>query len=371
MIIGFDAKRAFYNPRGLGSYSRSLIRGLCGHHRDHQYYSYYGASKKAILSDARDLCTINQISKHSIPAYWRSFQIVNDIKRDGVDLYHGLSNELPYTSSAVKTKFVVTIHDLIFKKFEKGYSSIDRMIYHTKMKHVVKRADGIICVSNHTKNDLQEAYKIGNRLTRIVSPICDDIFFKERAIEELELLKNQLMLPKDFLLYVGALVENKNVSCLLKALKLADEIPLIIVGHGPMERQLKKFVTGHKLQNRVIFANDHHIIGRRELSMLYHLAAITIVPSFYEGFGLPVIESLASKTPVICADTSALPETLGPGGIAFDPKSFEALAEAINSLLSDEELCQKYANAGHMHSQNFQSKGQSEALMSIYSELVN
>lgn len=369
MIIGFDAKRAFFNQRGLGSYSRSIIKGLCQHHREHDYHCYSPRANSSLLLDPQEICATTHLGDHLFQSIWRSFGISRNLRKDNVDLFHGLSNELPHTS--FKTKLVVSLHDLIFKRQKEDYSIIDRQIYQIKVRHALKKADTIISVSNSTKEDLQETYKLEEDRIRVLPPICDDIFFQDCEPIASEALRVRMKLPPDFLLFVGALNVNKNVLTLIRALQLLANHSLVVVGRGPMRSELNSYLIKYKLQDRVHFVSNQNPISQQDLVCLYQLASLTVVPSFYEGFGLPIIESLASKTPVICSNTSAMPETCGPGGLTFDPDSFESLAHGISTISSDSKQYQQYVNAGYNHSLKFQSKFQCQALNSIYSELVN
>ncbi len=372
MIIGFDAKRAFYNQRGLGNYSRSIIKGLCEHHRENDYHCYSPRTNSPLLPEAQEIGAITtHLSRHTFQSLWRSFGMSHDLKRDNINLFHGLSNELPYTPSSFKTKFVVSIHDLLFKRQKEDYPILDRQIYQIKVRHALKKADMIISVSKNTKIDLLESYQLNEDQVTVLPPICDNIFFQECESNEIGALKERMKLPCDFLLFVGALTINKNVITLVETLQLLPNHSLVIVGRGPMRAQLNRYLGKHKLHDRVHFVCDVNPISQQYLACLYQMASLTIVPSFYEGFGLPIIESLASKTPVICSNTSAMPETCGPGGLTFDPEDFESLANSISTLSSDSEQYRQYTHSGYKHAQKFQSKFLCQGLISIYSELVN
>ncbi len=370
MIIGFDAKRAFYNYRGIGSYSRSIIKGLCQHYGQNEYHCYSPKINAPLALDPEATAIAVHLEHHLINSLWRTFGVSNHIRKDHIDVFHGLSNELPYASST-KTKFVVTIHDLLFIKRKNDYPLLDRQIYKAKVAHALQKADVVVTVSNNTKVDLLESYSIEEDRIQIVAPICNDIFFQAHTKSEQERFRDEMGLPENFLLFVGALTENKNLFTLLRALQLVPDQTLVIVGAGPLRGQLNKFIENKNLVGRVFFVNDKNYINQYQLSILYQSARVTVIPSYYEGFGLPIIESLACKTPVICSGTSALPETCGPGGLVFNPEDPEELTGAIKKLFDDSQQHGQFVNAGYNHAIEFQSHIKCKELMAIYSELVN
>ena len=179
MRIAFDAKRIFNNQTGLGNYSRTLVDNL------RQFYP------------AEDylLCTPNlpnQANKYttqfktltpttSFKHIWRSYSIKKDLEREGIDLYHGMSNEIPFWLK--KTKTVVTIHDVIFKVLPTTYPQLDRWLYEEKTRYACKHADIIIAISEQTKQDLIQFYQVAPPRIKVIHQPCQPIFYETKQID--------------------------------------------------------------------------------------------------------------------------------------------------------------------------------------------
>jgi hypothetical protein len=157
MRIGYDAKRAFNNFSGLGNYSRTLIRQMQLRFPDNQYILYTPSVDSELeipIPENTIIITPEEFTEKLFPSIWRSFGLAGRAQKDKLDIYHGLSNELPSGIAKSGVKSVVTIHDLIFFRYPELYKPIDRMIYRRKLEYCVKSADMIIAVSEQTRNDL-------------------------------------------------------------------------------------------------------------------------------------------------------------------------------------------------------------------------
>ncbi|NND35180.1 MAG: glycosyltransferase family 4 protein [Saprospiraceae bacterium] len=362
MKIGFDAKRLFHNDTGLGVYSRLLVHGLKENHPEEEYIlfaksparsKYYPAFKDfRIVSNSRPL--------------WRTSGICRDINREHCDVFHGLSHELPVGIQRLQTKSIVTIHDVIFKIEPHLYRKADRIIYDLKWRHSCKVADLIVTVSDHTRNDLCNLFKVDAKKIQVLPPPVAQKVFPGNLID----IQKKYALPVQFYLSVGSLTARKNVKSILKAMCLLaprDRIPLVIVGSGQQAKDLKKFAIENKLEKLVHFVGQ---IESDELGAFYQLSFALIYPSYYEGFGIPVVESLQNKRPVITSNTSSLPEAAGPGAIFIDPKSPKQLAHKMSLLPADTDLYNKLAEAGYDHSLQFSKENICKKQMEIYRKLA-
>jgi len=179
--IGFDAKRLFNNTTGLGNYSRTLVKNLYRHFPQNNYTLFSTEIKpsnfnKSFISNSHFAkVTSNTIFKK----IWRSYGITNAFKANNIQIFHGLSNELPFNIKKHNTKSILTVHDLIFEKLPETYSKIDRFIYRTKIKESCKNADRIIAISKHTKQDIIELYNIPKQKIDVVYQSCNNIFFND------------------------------------------------------------------------------------------------------------------------------------------------------------------------------------------------
>lgn len=374
MKIGFDAKRAFYNTRGLGNYARSAIGGLVSNYPQNNYYLYSPKHKGPLpfVESLNNSKTQINHRKHLLGGFWRTFQLGNQIAADRLDIYHGLSNEIPIRSPKCQTRFVVTIHDLIFLNQPKFYPWIDRNIYFQKVRFAAKHADQIVAVSKNTKSDITTHFDVDPKKISVLYPSCDEIYYKEKNIDELKKIRQHYKLPERFFLFVGALTSNKNVISILNAISSLQEpdYQLVIVGHGPEKNTLTKYCSQLHIEKQVRFISEPNKIDSDHLAGIYQLSTATILPSYYEGFGLPILESLASGTPVIASDNSSLPEVTGPGGLLVNPHKVDDLAQAMTQMHNNPELRNSLAEKGSIHARKFHPKNQTDILIQLYSQLL-
>ena len=183
MNIGFDAKRAFSNKSGLGNYSRNLIRGLILNYPDHNFFLFNPGEKKIALHDFVERKTnIKEIVptgffEREFTGWWRSYGITKKLTEYKVDLYHGLSNELPLNIAKSPVKKVVTIHDLIFMRYPEFYQPSDRKMYEHKTRQACKDADVVVAVSNQTKNDLINLLEVPEKKIQVLYQSCGENYF--------------------------------------------------------------------------------------------------------------------------------------------------------------------------------------------------
>ena len=367
MKIGFDAKRLFNNNTGLGNYSRTLMSNLYTYHPNHEYFLY---SPSILLNDEKNRWQSHDNIKirtagsknHSI---WRSFEIKKDIKNDELDIFHGLSHELPRNNENLTCKKIVTIHDLIFKTHPEYFPFIDRSFYHIKCKHSLHTADKIIAISENTKNDIIKYFNIDPHKIEVIYQSCFGQYYSSDQSQNTELPKS---FPTEFNLSVGSLEPRKNIASVIKAyshINAESRIPLFLIGNG---KKHKKYLQKHI--NRLHLQKDIHILSNiptHLLPTIYRNAGMLIYPSFYEGFGLPVVESLLSSTPVITSKNSSLVEAGGPDSFYIDPNSSESIAHAIQTIQNDTALAKKMSEKGKAYAlKNFDPKVLTQKMMNLY-----
>ena len=371
MKIGFDAKRAAQNRTGLGNYSRFVLQILSDFAPQNDYVLYIPDERKEQL-----LASVKGTFKKAYPAegvwrklrsLWRVWGITSDIQKDGLDIYHGLSNELPLNIRRVggSTKYIVTIHDLIFLRYPECYPLIDRTIYNYKFRKACQRADRVIAVSECTKRDIVQLYHISPEKIDVVYQGCDSQF-KLPASETVKMEVRALYsLPERYILYVGSIEKRKNLLLLAKALRHLDEsYQVIAVGkRTPYADRVNKFLHEHGLQDRLRML---HGVPFAHLPALYQLATTFVYPSRYEGFGIPLLEALNSGVPAIGAHGSCLEEAGGPGSLYVAPDDDRALAEAIRHTYEDASLRQRMIAEGRQYAKRFEPEPIARQLLDIY-----
>ncbi len=370
--IGFDAKRLFNNFTGLGNYSRTLVKNFAEHYPENPLFLYtpgvkVHAETQFFLSNPQ--FQVVQPGTWDRP-FWRSLGVKKTLTKNKIDIYHGLSHEIPFGIDKLPLKTVVTIHDLVFKKYPGYYSTFDRKMYDWKFRYACEHADRIIAISESTREDIIDYYDIAPEKIEVIYQSCHDSFKQDLSDRTIAQVLQKYRLPETFMLFVGSIIPRKNLLKVVQAMELlpeSEKIPLVVVGNG---RQYKKTVQEylHKagLSDRVFFVQ----INFAELPALYQRASLFIYPSFYEGFGIPVIEALYSKTPVISSKVSSMPEAAGPSSVLVDPASSEEIAAGISLLLSDETFRKQAIEEGYQYVQRFDSELLTDQLMRLYENLL-
>ena len=376
MRIGFDSKRLYCNFTGLGNYSRALVKNVQALYSDSEYFLYSPKIKKApettFFYDNSSFKTY--LAKTVFKAYWRSFSISSQLKKDGVQLYHGLSNELPVNLKKYNIKSVVTIHDLIFKILPETYPLIDRNIYDFKFRKACLLADKVIAISNSTKTDIVKFYGINPDKIEVVYQSCSPLFYEPIEQQESNSLTEQYKLPNQYLLSVGSVEKRKNLKLVIEAYQHLDpenQVPLVVIGRGKTyKKEVLDLIASNGLEKKVIWITN--LKDNKVLRAIYQKATALVYPSFYEGFGLPIVEAMLSKTPVITSNVSSLPEAGGPNSLYINPSSSLELADAITQVLTNAELVNKMIEEGFKYAnQMFSPNRVSKQLINCYEKILN
>lgn len=371
MRIGYDAKRAAHNFTGLGNYSRYVIEGVAKNCNFDIYLYNPRESKNGEYQALYRLREISEITPRTFlsrkfSSLWRSFAMIREIQRNKIDIFHGLSNELPFGITKSGAKSVVTIHDLIFLRLPHCYKPIDRTIYNYKFRYACEHSDRIIAVSECTKRDIIEYYHINPDKITVIYQGCADMFREKVSPELKEEVKGVYNLPDKYILNVGTLEERKNLFLIVKSLTyLPKDIHVVAVGRGtPYSEMILEYARIHKLSDRVHLL---HKVKYTHLPALYQNAKIFAYPSHYEGFGIPIIEAISSGLAVIAATGSCLEEAGGEGAIYVNPNSVEEFTEAAQKLLSEdkEEIIKK----GKEHIKKFERGKLSKEIIELYNSV--
>ncbi len=370
MKIGFDAKRAFNNSTGLGNYSRLLILSLLENFPEHQYYLFTPTIDKKFENFFSEYYSIEIIEPENylhkkFHAAWRSYSIgdiVNDLK---LDIFHGLSNEIPNGINNQITKTVVTIHDLIFLRYPDYYNTIDAYIYKKKFKRACQNADLILAASQQTKTDIETYFEINESKTKVLYQDCDAAFAKQYSTIEKGKIIAQYNLPKQFILSVGTIEKRKNQLTILKALaKLSSDWSLVLIGKKTdYAMELFDFAIKNNLQSRIQILEN---ISFEDLPIIYQCSQVFVYISEFEGFGIPILEAMKSEIPVITSNTSSLPEVIGPSGNCISPFDDDAIVSFINNELQSKETISKIVAEAKERTLLFDKNLLAKKLMDFY-----
>lgn len=371
MKIAFDAKRITHNATGLGNYSRYIVNTLAGYYPENEYVLYSPGPgredlRNRLLSDANFTFHYpNTIFSRTFPALWRSQFIGKQLQKDQVEIFHGLSNEIPFSLDKYHIPSVVTIHDLIFLRCPECYKKADHAIYNFKYGKSARKATRIIAVSKKTKEDMIEYWKIPESKIDVVYQGCDDSFKKQASLQEKEHIKQKYEITTPYILYVGSIEERKNLLLLIQALKdIKQDIAVVAIGRATgYTQKITGYIRENKLQSRVHLL---HNVSFAELPAFYQGAEVFVYPSFYEGFGIPLLEALCSGIPAIGATGSCLEEAGGPHSLYTDPRDSTQLRDLIENVLNTPALSQQMIREGLLYAEKFTPVQLASDIMDVY-----
>ncbi len=370
MKIGFDAKRAFLNASGLGNYSRNTLNALRKFFPENRYLLFTPKITDKFFKNHSEFQVFSPKSSvtKKFNLLWRSFFLAPRLKRHDVELFHGLSNELPQGIHRSKIPSVVTIHDLIFMRYPEFYNTIDRKIYAEKAKYACRAADKIIAISRQTKNDIETFLKISAEKIAVIYQPVSSVFYEKQNSGE---VREKYGLPENFILSVGTLEPRKNQLAILQALhaqKIKTQTVFVGGQNASYFKKMRLFIEEHKMTEQVIFLSG---LPEEELAALYQSALLSVYISVSEGFGLPVIEAMASECAVLTSAVSVLPETAGDAALLCNPAQAEDIGEKLKTLTENRELRNALIQKGKKRAEQFQPEIYARQLMSLYKEILN
>lgn len=379
MKIGFDAKRVFANFTGLGNYGRFVVKALSIYYPQNEYWLY---SPKAIQHPEAEALLERENIKVGRPsatiramrlgAWWRSISMGKVAGNNQNQLLHGLSNELPFGKTKGLKK-IVTIHDLLFIRYPQLYNLVDVAIYKKKFSWACQQADRVIAVSQQTAQDLVDFLKVPADKIDVVYQGCHESFKQEYDSYVLDRISTKYKLPADFMLNVGTIEERKNALLIVKAMaalkKETTVMPLVIVGKSTAyKEEIVRYAREHKLLDQIYFRHD---VSFEDLPKIYQLSKLFIYPSVFEGFGIPILEALCSRVPVISSKGSCFSEAGGPNSIYINPTNADELADAIMRIINNATMATKMIIDGVGHSLNFEEEKIAHDLMAVYEKTLS
>lgn len=368
MRIGYDAKRVFHNASGLGNYSRDLIRILANHIPQNDYILYN--PKSASINRWNPLKNTIEKKPKGIWKYfhaiWRQGPIRNQLKKDHIQLFHGLSGELP---KGLRIPAVVTVHDLIFLRYPELYKKIDVYIHKRKVTHAVRSANKVVAISEQTKADIINYTGIENNKVEVIYQGCHPIFKKTLSDSEKKALRKKYNLPEKYVLYVGTLEERKNALLIVKSL-LNTKHTIVFVGRvKAYGEKVKSFVEKNGMSKRVYFIDD---IDVKDLAGIYQNATVFCYPSFFEGFGIPIIEALYSGVPVITTRGGCFSEAGGSSSLYINPNNEDELRDAVDHLSNESPKGRKKRiEQGLEYAQKFNDELLAEQWNNLYKAVLS
>lgn len=366
LTIAFDAKRAFLNNRGLGNYSRDVIRLLTTYAPEHTYLLCTPSLNKERLSQSWFDPSLHVVTPHGLwslsPSLWRTKGVLGDV--GNADVYFGLSGELPYGIDRRPIRTVVTMHDAIFLRYPELYSPTYRWLFRRKVQYACDIADTVIAISEQTKRDLIEFFHTDERKIEVVYQGCSHIFRQPVSEEQVRAVKAKYQLPECYLLDVGAIEPRKNLKNLVLALATLPEykdIPLIAVGgRTAYTAEVEQIARQLGINLRCL-----HSVAFADFPALYKGATVFCYPSVFEGFGIPILEAMCVGVPVLTSTGSCFAETGGEAALYADPLNVQEIGGQLQRVLADETLRQTMIAKGYAQARRFTDERVAENLCRV------
>jgi glycosyltransferase involved in cell wall biosynthesis len=347
MLIGIDASRAARTERtGTEAYSFHLIRAMleaAPHHR-FRLYSDRALPREMAVSNAEPRVM-------PFPRLWTHARLALEMLTRPPDVLFVPAHVVPL----VHPRTVVTVHDLGYLYFPQAHPRSARLYLDGSTRWSVQVAAHVVADSQATKRDLSRRYGVPLGKITVAYPGCDDSLHPVREPFAIESVKRLYGITGDYLLHIGTLQPRKNLVRLIQAFAIfksqISNLKLVLAGSkGWLYDDILAEVEQLGLESHVLFPGR---VIEEDKAALISGAAAFVFPSLYEGFGLPVVEAMQCGTPVICSNTSSLPEVAGDAALLIDPLDVDALAEAMARLVVNAALRQALVERGYIQAQRF------------------
>jgi glycosyltransferase involved in cell wall biosynthesis len=338
MKIGIAARDLSRSGAGVGTYVTKLVEHLVREDQVNDYVLFCRSEEAARSVGGAETQSLNSKNK----LIWDYALLPRAVRRHQLDLLFCPKNILPFGAGV---KSVITVHDLAYYENSfRAYKWLDTMYMRRMIRSSVRRADGIIAISEHTKKDILRTFEVPESTPiKVIHEAASPAFSPGRGEDILAACRRKYALEGPFFFYAGSISPRKNLERTVRAFaRIAGDIPHSFVitggrrwgGTGFLEE-----VNDSGVSDRVRILGQ---VSEDDLISLYSMADFSVYPSLYEGFGLPIVEAMSCGCPVACADSTCLPEVAGEAALFFDPLSEDSIAEALLSLASNSKIADYY-----------------------------
>ncbi|MGD8583925.1 MAG: glycosyltransferase family 1 protein [Chloroflexota bacterium] len=365
-MIGINAHlltgQQSYRRAGIHNYIAQLLRHMALLDSPYQF-TVYCNSAQALGNARMKLVSTPLPAGHPMGRIlWEQLVWPISAWRRKLDLLHSMAFVAPYASTSPS---VVTVYDLSFIHHPEQFPRLRRVYLAGQTRRSCRSARRVVTISESGRNDVHRQFGVPLERIDVVSPGVGE-FYHPRPAAVVEDFRRQKALPERYALHVGTLQPRKNIPLLIDAFAaLADDgLALVLVGgKGWMYDEIFERVQALGLEKRVRFTG---YVPDDELPLWYNAASALVFPSYYEGFGMPVLEAMACGTPVIAAQTSAIPEAAGNAALLFDPQDKKALREQIAAVLDDPSLAAKMRQKGLTQAARYSWPRAAQAMLDVY-----
>lgn len=355
MKIAIDIQTTLGKRSGFGFYVKNLVENL----------------KKIDPNDQYSLIMPHGEHDFSMPQrfIWDQFRFPKIARKAQVDILHQPCFSVPIL---YRGKKIVTVHDIIPLKFPGNLPLASRLFYSKWMTYSYKFSDAIIADSECTKADIVKYLKISPQKIRVIHLAVAENFKPASSKSKVEQIKNKYHTGEKYFLHVGTIEPRKNLPFLVEAyfdaVKSGIKENLVIVGkRGWYYDKLFRSIHNLHLEQKVIFAG---YVDDEDIPFLYCGATAFVFPSIYEGFGLPPLEAMACGTPVICSNTSSLPEVIGDAGILISPNNKPAWSKQMFEISRNKKLAQNLKIMGLKQAKKFSWEKTARETIEVYKDVL-
>ncbi|MFA7663055.1 MAG: glycosyltransferase family 1 protein [Patescibacteria group bacterium] len=384
MKIGIDC-RTILNPAegeaaGIGHYNYQLVRHLINSDKQNTYVLFFdhAVKEKRITKFKKENVIIRYFPfsqyKKFLPTRYANYLTAAAIEKENLDLFHSPVCELPM---AYNGKSIVTIHDLAEFRAENCFEKAEAERLQKVIPESLAKAQGIIAVSNSTKDDVQYLFGIDDTKIKVIYNGIDKRFFNRAELSEVEAVKNKFGIKGKYVLFLGTLETRKNILGIVgafEALKNSNQekyrdYQLVLAGrHGHGIKNKLARIKKSAYVKDILVTN---YIAADEIGPLYQGAEVFIFPSLYEGFGFPPLEAMAKNIPVLASNHPALVETLGEAAILVDPKKQEVINQGLIKILEDKNLQTELIAKGKIQARKFDWDETTRETLEFYHKIIN
>ncbi len=379
MTIGIDIRNIGKKRTGDEVVFFNLVKNLAEIDMVNNYELFTDIDDTEILMDIKKKLRIENKSNFKIiflkclnKFIWNAWTLPRYLRQNPVDVYH--TQYITPFFIPKKTKIVTTIHDISFNFYPQFIKLTDLFFLKTLIPRSLKRADKIIAVSEFTKNEIIKFYKINPEKIEVAHNATGNNFLKNiYAAEELNLVKKKYNLPEKFILYIGAMQPRKNLPFLIEAYaKVKNKlggIKLVIAGKKShnYDKEIDKVVAENNLENDVLFPG---YIDETDKIILFNLSHFFVFPSLYEGFGIPILEAMSQKTPVLASDILSLREIGGEAVSYFNPRDLASLEDALYNISINQNSREELAESGLERCRFFSWEKTARKMLEVYKKIT-
>lgn len=367
MKIAIDIREAGHGKTGKGWYTHNLVQELLKlDHKNH--YLLYTDSRKHPFSGYKNV-TVKVIEAKGFKWHMKTLK---DLQSEKADLFFAPTSYIIPAMAPKSLRVIITVHDLVAFLFPSTHKAKAVLIERLTLRKALKKARRVFVVSENTKKDLLKRFKYPSDRIDLTRCAPSDFFRTPVSAKDLEAFKHKLKLPENFILAVGTLEPRKNFSTLIKSFVIIKrkypDYKLVIVGKkGWKYHQVENALKHFKLEKDVIFPG---YLEDSELQKIYALAKVFVFPSLYEGFGIPPLEAMASGCPVVSSNVASLPEVVDQGGLLIDPKNALKIADAVCSLIENEDVRNMMVERGRAQAAKFSWEESAKKALEVFNSFA-